>query len=118
MSIAPTVLAGGRIVVLLGVAALLVFTLWRYRHNVLQGPAFALMVGSAVTLAGSLLAEYVGLPAVGVEGLQLVAAGLYLGATWEFAREFVDFGPEPDEGPAPPDLDLSAEGGGFQDDGD
>ncbi len=116
MIVEPSLLAAVRLVVLLGVAAVLIYTYVRYRHNVLQGPAFGLMVGAALVLGLSLLGEIADLAPVATEAAQLAAAGLYLGATWEFAREFVDFGPEPDEDVAPPELDLTAEGGGFEDD--
>lgn len=114
--IGPGLVAGARIVALLGVAAALLYAVVRYRHNVLQGPAFALVVASALALALAVMAGIAGLPVALVEAIQLCAAAFYAGATWLFAREFVDFGPEPDEDPAPPELELSAEGGGFEDD--
>lgn len=104
-----------RSVLLLGAAAVLVYALARYRHNVLQRPAFSLAVGAAVGLAASQLLSFTDAPLLAVEALQLVAAGLYLGATWLFAAEFVDVGDEEGD-PTPPELDLSAEGGGFKDD--
>lgn len=102
-----------RTLTLLAVTILLTYAMVRYRHNVLQRPAFSLVIAAALLLAASQFLTVVHAPALAIETVQLLAACLYLGATWRFAAEFVDFGTDD---PTPPKLDLSAEGAGFEDD--
>lgn len=102
------------VALLAGVAALLVYTLVRYREHVLYRPAFGLLVGAAIVYAGSLAADAAGLAPALREALQLVAALMYLGAVWQFASGFVHVeGDEPIDAGA--EITLSAEGGGFED---
>lgn len=100
---------------LAGVVSLLVYTLARYREQVLYRPAFGLLVGAAAVYAGSLAADAAGFVPVVREAAQLLAALLYLGAVWQFAAGFVHV--EPDEDPIEEgvEITLSAEGGGFED---
>lgn len=114
MSTASTVeLVGAGL--LAAVALLLVYTLARYRQQVLHRPAFEFLGAATVVFAASLLLDWLGAPALVRESLQLLASLLYLVVVWRFAAAFVHV--EPVESvPAPgSDASMQAEGGGFED---
>lgn len=98
-----------RVAVLLAVALGLLVPVLKYSRRVLHTHAIYSGTLTVFVLAASVVVQSTAGRGVASEGLQLVAAASMLGTCWLFAREHVETG-----GEEPVDVQLAAEGGGFE----